>query len=134
MTFREKSAWVTLAGIAVSSVVYVVIVGAETLGSPVATIDLGWAAFWSVVALVGTIAAGHIWIAARNPGDTGRVAGRQQDRARVILSAGAVLAVALILGGSDPFWVVNVLVGALVGSEIAIAASQISGVHKGEHT
>lgn len=134
MRFRERSAWITLVSILVASLWYVARIVSQAATRPVSSIDLGWPALSGVVALVVTIAAAHIWIAARDPDAALRLVTPRRSPAFVILSAGACVAAGLTLAGTDAFWIFNVLVGALVASETAIAVSQITNERKGEAT
>lgn len=128
MSWKEKSAWVVVAGLSVTYGAYFVMILNGTASDP--------AALWQplavmVVSLVVLLATGHAVLAAREPKRAARHAtDRRIDRdARatggVVLAVGSVAALLLAMAQVEHGWVVNVVLAALVGSELAAGARRI---------
>lgn len=132
MSFREKSAWMMVVTLVVAYGWYLTTVIGQFGGGSVAGIDYQRTAVVAAIAVVVLAAVSHIVLAA-----TGRAGSKQshsgaaaikryaRSTGGVVISAAAVLGMALAMVEADYFWIANVILAGLVVAELTSAGSEI---------
>lgn len=137
MTFREKSAWLVAGTVTIAYVWYLATVIAQVDGGSVADIDYQPNAVVAAIAVVVLVAVSHIVVASGNTQSrrdhTGTTAIKRYARSTggVVITAAAVLGMALAMVEADYFWIANVILAGLVVSELTAASSEILVYRRG---
>ena len=132
MSFQEKSTWVLLGTYLVTYGWYFIAVSSDLSTTDVGAIDYRLLMLATVIALVVLAVAAHIIIAIASPKDADRTDERDREINRYgeyiggfVLGAGALVVLAMAMFEVEHFWIANVLLVAMVLSEITSAVSKI---------
>lgn len=136
MSFREKSAWLMVGTLVIAYGSYLTSVIPQLHGGPVADIAYQSSAVLAMVFVVVLAAVSHIVLAVAvavagqagsSHGHTGAAAIKRYARSTggVVVTAAAVLGLALAIVEADYFWIANVILAGLVVAELASAGSEI---------
>lgn len=132
MSFREKSAWMMVVTLVVAYGWYLTTVIGQFGGGSVAGIDYQRTAVVAAIAVVVLAAMSHIVLAAggqarSKQSHSGAAAIKRYARSTggVVISAAAVLGMALAMVEADYFWIANVILAGLVVAELTSAGSEI---------
>lgn len=132
MSFREKSAWLLAGTVVVAYGWYLANVMSQLDGGSVADVSYQRTAVVATIGLVVLVAVSHIVLAAVAPKGSrqtrgGAAAIRRYARSTggVVVTAAAVLGMALAMVEADYFWIANVILAGLVVAELSAAGSEI---------
>ena len=132
MSFRERSAWMMVATLVVAYGWYLTSVLGRLGGGSVGDVDYQRTAVVAVMAVVVLAAVSHVVLAATDraeskDGHSGAGAVKRYARSAggVVVSAAAVLGMALAMVEADYFWIANVIMAGLVVAELTAASSEI---------
>lgn len=130
MTFREKSAWLTIVVLTAVTGWYAVSIITQADGGAVQSSNYQGLAVVGAIAVTVLLAVGLAVVAGIDRARSSRIDDRATERdrsrlGRVVLPAGVVIATGLAMSEADHFWIAHVLAGGLVASELFAAASQI---------
>ncbi len=134
MSYEEKRTWVYLVASAAAYGVYLVIVLARALHTPVAQVPYVPALLWTTVASIVTSMVGRVAIETARPSDSHRSDVRDREISRFgeyvsrwFVIAGATVALLMAMARWDYFWIANVIylgfvLWAIVGSVVKLVA------------
>lgn len=132
MSFREKSAWLMMGTLVVAYGWYLMTVIGQSDGGSVADIDYQRTAVVAAIAVVVLAAVSHAVLVAMGQAGSkkdhsGESAVKRYARSNggIVVSAAAVLGMALAMVEADYFWIANVILAGLVVAELASAGSEI---------
>ncbi len=139
MSFRDKSALVTIVALLIASVVYVVSLLTAAAGSPVVDVVYQPYLIGFVIVLVIVSVVGQIAVAVRSPKEA---TAPRDERERLItwragsisayvLEVGAFLAIALAMAKIDWFWIANTVLALWVLAEIVDGGVQLTLSRRG---
>ncbi len=138
MRYREKSAWVLVSTIVVAYGWYLATVIGQLEGGSITGIAYQRSAIAAGIAVVVLLAVSHVVLAALgqadpNGVDTGTAAIKRYARSTggVVITAGAVLGMALAMVEADYFWIANVILAGLVAAEMVSAGAEIVRYRRG---
>ncbi len=139
MSFRNKSALVTIVALLVASIVYVVSLLTAAAGAPIVDVTYQPYLIGFVIVLVIVSVVGQIAVAVRSPKEA---TAPRDERERLItwragsvsayvLEVGAFLAIALAMAQVDWFWIANTVLALWVLAEIVDGAVQLTLSRRG---
>ncbi|MFN8148455.1 MAG: hypothetical protein U0R76_13455 [Candidatus Nanopelagicales bacterium] len=139
MSFRDKSALVTIVALLIASVVYVVSLVSAAGGKPLVDVAYQPYLIGFVIVLVIVSVVGQIAVAVRSPKEA---TAPRDERERLItwragsvsayvLEVGAFLAIALAMAQVDWFWIANTVLALWVLAEIVDGGVQLSLSRRG---
>lgn len=139
MSFRNKSALVTIVALLVASIVYVVSLLTAAAGSPIVDVAYQPYLIGFVIVLVIVSVVGQIAVAVRSPKEA---TAPRDERERLItwragsvsayvLEVGAFLAIALAMAQVDWFWIANTVLALWVLAEIVDGGVQLTLSRRG---
>ena len=139
MSFRDKSALVTIVALLIASAVYVVSLVSAAGGKPLVDVAYQPYLIGFVIVLVIVSVVGQIVVAVRSPKEA---TAPRDERERLItwragsvsayvLEVGAFLAIALAMAQVDWFWIANTVLALWVLAEIVDGGVQLSLSRRG---
>ena len=139
MSFRNKSALVTIVALLIASAVYVVSLVSAAGGKPLVDVAYQPYLIGFVIVLVIVSVVGQIAVAVRSPKEA---TAPRDERERLItwragsvsayvLEVGAFLAIALAMAQVDWFWIANTVLALWVLAEIVDGGVQLSLSRRG---
>lgn len=139
MSFRNKSALVTIVALLVASIVYVVSLLTAAAGAPIVDVTYQPYLIGFVIVLVIVSVVGRIAVAVRSPKEA---TAPRDERERLItwragsvsayvLEVGAFLAIALAMAQVDWFWIANTVLALWVLAEIVDGGVQLTLSRRG---
>ena len=139
MSFRDKSALVTIVALLIASVVYVVSLVTAAGGKPLVDVAYQPYLIGFVIVLVLVSVVGQIAVALRSPKEA---TAPRDERERLItwragsvsayvLEVGAFLAITLAMAQVDWFWIANTVLALWVLAEIVDGGVQLSLSRRG---
>ena len=139
MSFRDKSALVTIVALLIASAVYVVSLVSAAGGKPLVDVAYQPYLIGFVIVLVIVSVVGQIAVAVRSPKEA---TAPRDERERLItwragsvsayvLEVGAFLAIALAMAQVDWFWIANTVLALWVLAEIVDGGVQLSLSRRG---
>ena len=139
MSFRNKSALVTIVALLVASIVYVVSLLTAAAGAPIVDVTYQPYLIGFVIVLVIVSVVGQIAVAVRSPKEA---TAPRDERERLItwragsvsayvLEVGAFLAIALAMAQVDWFWIANTVLALWVLAEIVDGGVQLTLSRRG---
>ena len=139
MSFRNKSALVTIVALLVASIVYVVSLLTAAAGAPIVDVAYQPYLIGFVIVLVIVSVVGQIAVAVRSPKEA---TAPRDERERLItwragsvsayvLEVGAFLAIALAMAQVDWFWIANTVLALWVLAEIVDGGVQLTLSRRG---
>ncbi|MGD2042144.1 MAG: hypothetical protein PVJ28_00725 [Acidimicrobiia bacterium] len=140
MSFRERSAWMMVGTLVIAYGWYLTTVIGQLDGDTIAGIEYQRTAVVAAIAVVVLAALSHIVLGATGQtrskeSHSGTAAIKRYARSTggVVVSAAAVLGMALAMVEADHFWIANVILAGLVVAELAAAGSEILIYRRGAH-
>lgn len=138
MSYREKSAWVLAGTLMVAYGWYLTSVIGQLDGGSTAVIAYQGSAVVAGIGVVLLVAVAHIVLAATGQTEpkanhTGASAIKRYARSTggIVITAAAVLGLALAMVEADYFWIANVILAGLVAAELASAGTEILTYRRG---
>ncbi len=139
MSFRDKSALVTIVALLIASVVYVASLVSAAGGKPLVDVAYQPYLIGFVIVLVIVSVVGQIAVAVRSPKEA---TAPRDERERLItwragsvsayvLEVGAFLAIALAMAQVDWFWIANTVLALWVLAEIVDGGVQLTLSRRG---
>ena len=131
MSFREKSAWLLVGIVVVAYGWYVTSVMAQIDDVAVADVAYQRSAVAATMVVVVLVAVSHVALAAigpadqRHPDSTAAIRRYARSTGGIVITAAAVLGMALAMAEADYFWIANVILAGLVVAELSAAGFEI---------
>jgi hypothetical protein len=138
MSFREKSAWLTVGTLVTAFGWYLVTVAQQLDSGPVTGLAYQRTAVIAAIAVIVMVATGHAVLTMlglmgirKSTAATDAIRRYSRSVGGRVVTAGAVVAMTLAMFGFDSFWIANVLLFALVLAELTTAGTEILTYRRG---